>query len=146
MAGTHNRNGFAPRRFSRGGCRLMSPGTNGQRRELAGHERDVEGVPRPGRVVQPFVGADKGAELLSAGVVSFPANSDSDPHMHAVEEEILYVIEGEGALVCDGVERPLEPGAYVFVPPGVEHFVRNSGNEPIKFFYAFSPPVVIGTW
>jgi quercetin dioxygenase-like cupin family protein len=116
------------------------------RREVFGHERDVAGVERPGRVVRPFIGADKGAESLSAGIVTFPPRADSLPHTHAVEEEILYVVEGRGSLVCDGEPRSLEPGAYVFIPPGVEHFVRNGGDEPIKFFYAFSPPIVIGSW
>jgi mannose-6-phosphate isomerase-like protein (cupin superfamily) len=63
-----------------------------------------------------------------------------------VEEEVLYVVSGRGALVCDGEPHPLEQGSYVFIPPGVEHFVRNDGAEPLTFFYAFSPPVVIGTW
>jgi quercetin dioxygenase-like cupin family protein len=121
-------------------------GVTGARREVFGHEREIEGIERPGREVWPFVGADKGARLLSAGIVSFPPGADSPPHKHELEEEILYVMEGRGALVCEGEARPLEPGAYVFIPPGVEHFVRNDGTEAIKFFYAFSPPVVIGTW
>ena len=36
--------------------------------------------------------------------------------------------------------------ADVFIPPGVEHFVRNDGDVPLTLFYAFSPPVVVGTW
>ena len=120
--------------------------TDGRRRQIPGHERDVAEIPRPGRMVRPFVGSADGANLLSAGVVSFPPGQDSLPHTHQIEEEVLYVVQGRGALVCDGVACPLEPGAFVFIPPGVEHYVRNDGTEPIKFFYAFSPPVVIGTW
>jgi quercetin dioxygenase-like cupin family protein len=96
--------------------------------------------------VRPFVGADRGAELLSAGTVTFPPHSHSIPHTHSTEEEVLYVVSGSGALVCDGRPLPLKPGSFVFVPPGVAHFVRCDSDEPITFFYAFSPPVVIGTW
>jgi quercetin dioxygenase-like cupin family protein len=117
-----------------------------ERRPVAGHQRDVPEIPRPGRVVRPFVTPDERAELLSAGIVTFPPGTDSIPHMHTVEEEVLYVVSGRGALVCDGQPHDLEPGSYVFIPPGVEHFVRVDRSEPITFFYAFSPPVVIGTW
>jgi quercetin dioxygenase-like cupin family protein len=116
-----------------------------RRRVRAGHTRDAVEIPRPGRVVRPFVTPDDGAEQLAAGVVTFPPG-DSSPHSHSVEEEVLYAVSGEGALVCDGVPHRLEAGSYVFIPPGVEHFVRNDGNAPLTLFYAFSPPVVIGTW
>lgn len=118
----------------------------GDRKPLSLHERDAPEIPRPGRVVRPFVGADAGAELLSAGVVTFPPRSDSIPHRHEREEEVLYVLAGRGALVCDGKPVALEPGTFVFVPPGVEHFVRVGGDDPMRLFYAFSPPVVIGSW
>jgi quercetin dioxygenase-like cupin family protein len=116
------------------------------RQAVSLHERDAPAIPRPGRVVRPFVGADSGAELLSAGVVTFPPRSDSIPHRHEREEEVLYVLAGRGALVCDEEPIPLEPGSFVFVPPGVEHFVRVGDGEPMRLFYAFSPPVVIGSW
>jgi mannose-6-phosphate isomerase-like protein (cupin superfamily) len=115
-------------------------------RLVAGNESDVPDTPRPGRVVRHFVGVEEGAERLSAGVVTFPPQSRSTPHMHEVNEEILYVLEGSGALVCDGRSVPLAPGSYVFVPPGVSHYVHNTGRERIRFFYAFSPPAVVGTW
>jgi quercetin dioxygenase-like cupin family protein len=116
------------------------------RRPVWLHERDAAQIERPGRVIRPFVGGDSGAELLSAGVVTFPPGADSIPHRHSVEEEVLYVLAGHGALVCDGQPIALEPGSFVFVPPGVDHFVRVEGDEPMRLFYAFSPPVVIGSW
>ena len=96
--------------------------------------------------MRPFVTPQEQAERLAAGLVTFPPTGDSAPHTHTHEEEVLYVVSGRGALVCDDEVHKLEPGSFVFVPPGVEHFLRNNGDEPITLFYAFSPPVVIGTW
>jgi quercetin dioxygenase-like cupin family protein len=115
-------------------------------RLVSGHEEEVPEVPRPGRVVRSFVGAETGAQRLSAGVVTFPAKTDSVPHVHEDHEEVLYVVSGQGQLVCDGRPIPLEAGSFVFIPPHVEHFVRNDGDDAIRFFYAFSPPIVIGSW
>jgi quercetin dioxygenase-like cupin family protein len=125
---------------------VSAPSGDPVRRIVAGHQRDVAAVARPGRTVQPFVSGDEGATRLAAGVVTFPAGTDSIPHTHADHEEILYVVSGGGQLVCDGQPVALERGSYVFIPPGVEHLVRNDRDEEITFFYAFSPPIVIGTW
>jgi mannose-6-phosphate isomerase-like protein (cupin superfamily) len=113
---------------------------------ISGNEAEVAQIPRPGRVVRHFVGHEEGARLLSSGVVVFPPDTDSIPHMHTDNEEILYVLSGHGALVCDGQTVPLRPGEFVFIPPGIKHYVHNPGEEEIKFFYVFSPPAIVGTW
>lgn len=116
------------------------------RRVVAGNERDVEPTARPGREVRHYVGAEENADLLSAGTVVFPAGTESIPHCHEINEEVLYVLSGSGQLVCDGEPQPLEPGSFVFIPPGVTHAVYCDAGTDIRFFYAFSPPAVVGTW
>ena len=32
------------------------------------------------------------------------------------------------------------PGQVVYTPPGVEHQFVNTGDEPVKLFWTFSPP------
>ena len=110
------------------------------------HEEDVAGRELPGRVVRPFVGRENGSELLSTGTVTFPSRTVAAAHVHTDAEEGLYVLEGYGQIICDGESVALEPGSFVFIPPGVRHQVQNTGDDPIKFFYAFSPPVAIGSW
>ncbi len=46
------------------------------------------------------------------------------PHYHKVATEVYYVLEGEGALVLDGVEAPVREGSLVHIPPGVVHAGR----------------------
>ncbi len=46
------------------------------------------------------------------------------PHYHKVATEVYYVLEGEGALVLDGVEAPVRTGSLVHIPPGVVHAGR----------------------
>lgn len=123
------------------------PSQDGQGRQIvAGNEREVKVISRPGRKVKHYVGAEENAELLSAGTVTFPPGSESIPHCHDTNEEVLYVLSGSGKLVCDGHPVPLEPGSYVFIPPGVTHAVHCDPGVDIRFFYAFSPPAVVGTW
>lgn len=46
------------------------------------------------------------------------------PHYHRRSTELYYVLEGEGAVVLDGVEHPVRRGSMVHIPPGVVHGAR----------------------
>jgi len=43
------------------------------------------------------------------------------PHYHRRSTEIYYVLQGDGALILDGVEHALSPGSIAHIPPGVVH-------------------------
>ena len=43
------------------------------------------------------------------------------PHYHRRSTELYYVLEGEGHVVLDGVEHPVQKGSLVHIPPGVVH-------------------------
>jgi mannose-6-phosphate isomerase-like protein (cupin superfamily) len=45
----------------------------------------------------------------------------SRPHFHRRATELYYVLEGEGAVVLDGVEHAVRKGSIVHIPPGVVH-------------------------
>ena len=43
------------------------------------------------------------------------------PHFHKRSTELYYVLDGEGAVLLDGVEHPVKKGSLVHIPPGVVH-------------------------
>lgn len=45
-------------------------------------------------------------------------------HYHKRSTELYYVLEGGGVVVLDGVERPVNKGSLVHIPPGVVHGAR----------------------
>jgi quercetin dioxygenase-like cupin family protein len=61
-------------------------------------------------------------------------------HVHAVQEETFYVVEGE----CEwqiGEERvKAGRGTYVFIPPGVAHSIDNVSGRPARLLMTVSPP------
>ena len=61
-------------------------------------------------------------------------------HVHAVQEETFYVLDGE----CEwqiGEERvKATPGTYVFIPPGVPHSIGNASRSPARMLITVSPP------
>lgn len=80
------------------------------------------------------------------GIVTFPVGSNPGTHVHAGEEEIIYIISGKGETKVGGKAYPLEPGVGIFVEPGVEHGVKTLGNEPLVLVSVFSPPVKPGSY
>lgn len=46
---------------------------------------------------------------------------------------INYILEGEGQLFLNGVENPIVPGAYAYVPANELHQFQNTGTQPLKF-------------
>jgi mannose-6-phosphate isomerase-like protein (cupin superfamily) len=83
---------------------------------------------------------------LAFGLAEFPGGTLAGVHTHQTEEEILYILSGEGVIITDGKETRLEPGAAVFIPPGLPHQIRVDGEEPLKLVTVFSPPVTPGAF
>ena len=111
------------------------------------HEREVEAKQLPGRshkmIIQPGV---FGVKSMCFGVADFPPLAHAPAHVHAKEEEILYVLSGAGEMYFNGTPEPLEPGTCMYVPSGVEHSINNTGTAVLKVAYVFSPPVQQGSY
>lgn len=111
------------------------------------HENDVVAKKLAGRehkmVVQPET---MNSRNMCAGVAFFPINEKAPPHVHEKEEEILYVLGGEGKMYFNGVGEELIPGTFMYVPRGVEHRIAPASPEGLKVFYVFSPPVRQGSY
>jgi hypothetical protein len=61
-------------------------------------------------------------------------------HGHAQNDEVLYILEGAGCCVIDGVEHKLEPGSTVMLGRYCEHSIHNDGDKDMKFVWFFTPP------
>jgi uncharacterized cupin superfamily protein len=62
-------------------------------------------------------------------LVVAPGTLSAPPHCHAAEEEIFFVLDGDGTLLLGDEEHPVRPGSVVARPPGtgVAHAFRAGG-------------------
>jgi len=74
---------------------------------------------------------------LSVGLYTLPA-SGTDPQQPHTEDEVYYVISGQGSIRVDDEDRPVKPGSIVFVGTGVEHYFH-SITEELKVLVFFAP-------
>ncbi len=86
------------------------------------------------------------ARNLVFGLAEFPGGTLAGAHPHQTEEEIIYILSGQGAIITEQQETELEPGVAVFIPPGLSHQIRADGENPLKLVTLFSPPVTPGDY
>ncbi|MFA7672138.1 MAG: cupin domain-containing protein, partial [Sphaerochaetaceae bacterium] len=52
---------------------------------------------------------------------------------------IIFITKGTGVAIVGGSIEPLSPDTAVVFPVGVEHVVKNTGNETLEFVFMFNP-------
>ena len=51
-------------------------------------------------------------------------------HLHHIEDEAFFVLDGEFTFICDGKKTVLGPGGYIFLPRNIPHGIRCTGSAP----------------
>ncbi len=60
-------------------------------------------------------------------------------HLHRVEDEAFYVLDGEFIFICNGKPLVGGPGTYVFLPRGIPHGIRVSSSAPATMLVLAMP-------
>ena len=77
-------------------------------------------------------------ETLSLGLYFLPTGAQDLQAPHA-EEEVYYVLEGQGLVRVGDEDRPVSAGSTVFVGVGVEHRFH-SITQDLKLLVFWAPP------
>jgi quercetin dioxygenase-like cupin family protein len=81
-----------------------------------------------------------GSPDLVMGYEDLAPGVEIQPHTHLVADEILFIHRGSGVATLGGRESPVNAGATVYIPHGVQVSVRNTGSEPLGVAFVFSKP------
>jgi quercetin dioxygenase-like cupin family protein len=66
-------------------------------------------------------------------------NTSTPIHVHAKDDETVYVIEGELTAVVAGEPRRLTAGESIFLPRGIPHQLMNMSGNPGKYILIGTP-------
>ena len=69
-----------------------------------------------------------------------PAGFSTGLHVHGVQEETFYVLEGECEWQVGDQLIRAKPGTFLFIPPGVPHNIGNASDKPARMIMTVSPP------
>ena len=81
---------------------------------------------------QVLVGPDQGWDGWVMRKFSLGEEGYSPLHSHPWPH-IVYVTDGTGSLFLDGKDYPLSAGSTAFVPPDLEHNLKNEGEDTFSF-------------
>jgi quercetin dioxygenase-like cupin family protein/catechol 2,3-dioxygenase-like lactoylglutathione lyase family enzyme len=71
--------------------------------------------------------------------VSVPPGGGPPPHIHCREEETFYVQQGTLTIQVGGKLLQASPGDCVYLPRGIMHCFKNTGNVDAKFLVVVTP-------
>jgi mannose-6-phosphate isomerase-like protein (cupin superfamily) len=95
------------------------------------------GVATAGREFRLLATPELGCRSVTQFVGTIPVVRAPD-HFHTYEE-VVYVLEGNGALHIDGETAPLRAGTCVHLPAGIVHCLENVGPGEMRVLGVFRP-------
>jgi len=101
-----------------------------------------EGLTLPNPVGGPMTFKARGEQTMGAltAFESTPAPGEGPPlHLHASEDEVIYVLDGRLRVRLEENLHEAPAGSFVFIPRGVHHTWQNTGDEPARILVLFTP-------
>ena len=102
---------------------------------------DVEAfVTKDGSEIRELLGRRNSAiRNQSLAEARLAPGAATTPHRHPRTEEIYYLLEGRAVMRVGRVERAIEAGDAIAIPPGELHQIENTGDQPLKFLCCCAP-------
>jgi quercetin dioxygenase-like cupin family protein len=93
-----------------------------------------------GALSKALVGPENaGSQLMDFRISRYAPNAYVQEHVHKVQEQVYYVLEGEGVLTVGKDQHLMRPHDYVYLPPGVRHSFTNTGTAGLVFLVITTP-------
>jgi uncharacterized cupin superfamily protein len=90
-----------------------------------------------GGATMGFIGTKIGAQKLGYNITTLPAGKRAFPfHNHRVNEELFFILEGEGELRMGEERTQVKKGDFIACPAGgkdVAHQVINTSDSELKY-------------
>lgn len=58
-------------------------------------------------------------------IARLPPGASIGMHTHETSQETIFILEGEGAIICDGVRKDVSKGYVHICPKGSSHSIEN---------------------
>lgn len=73
-------------------------------------------------------------------IMSIPPGGEIGSEVHPDNDQVLFLVDGEGTVILNGEESTFKKGDLVLVKAGTEHNFITEGDEPMKIITTYSPP------
>ena len=94
-----------------------------------------------GRTKNLFGPENVGSKYLKINITEYSPGGEHTLHRHPDQEEVIYILEGEGISRTKAGDQPIRAGSFVFVPADTDHATINLvKDKPMKAIIIKSPP------
>lgn len=83
--------------------------------------------------IRILVGARETRGEFAVLETTLPPRGCLPKHLHTLDDQTLYVLEGQLELIVHDRAQVLSPGTMAFLPRGLPHAVRNPFDSPVKY-------------
>ena len=80
-----------------------------------------------------------GSRLIDYRISCYQPMAYVAQHTHKVQEQVYHVLDGEGMMEMDGKRQVVRKHDVIYIPPGVEHGIANTGLTDLTFVVATTP-------
>ncbi len=80
-----------------------------------------------------------GSRHIDHRISSYAPKAFVAAHTHRIQEQVYHVLEGEGIMEIDGERRVVRRHDVIFIPPGVQHALYNTGLTALTFLVITAP-------
>jgi mannose-6-phosphate isomerase-like protein (cupin superfamily) len=77
---------------------------------------------------------------MSLAEAEISPGSTTKNHLHKRSAEIYYILHGRGIIHLDGEESIVAANDAIYIPPGTEHFIENTGKDDLVIICCSTPP------
>jgi quercetin dioxygenase-like cupin family protein len=109
---------------------------------------DIEGTEFPAgrctRVMLGENGAVNGDHFCQGYVVIYPGGS-VPAHEHPTVESYT-ILSGSGEMTVDGETLPVKAGDFVYIPVGLDHMLKNIGEDDMHMMFVYAPKMIVDHW
>jgi mannose-6-phosphate isomerase-like protein (cupin superfamily) len=93
-----------------------------------------------GALSKPLVRPETaGSRLIDYRISCYQPMAHVALHTHKVQEQVYHVLDGGGMMEMDGKRQAVRKHDVIYIPPGVEHAISNTGLTDLTFIVATTP-------
>jgi mannose-6-phosphate isomerase-like protein (cupin superfamily) len=80
-----------------------------------------------------------GSRLIDYRISCYQPMAHVALHTHKVQDQVYHVLDGEGMMEMDGKRQVVRKHDVIYIPPGVEHAISNTGLTDLTFIVVTTP-------
>lgn len=93
-----------------------------------------------GALSKPLVRPETaGSRLIDYRISCYQPMAHVALHTHRVQDQVYHVLDGEGMMEMDGKRQVVRKHDVIYIPPGVEHAISNTGLTDLTFIVVTTP-------